>query len=272
LALFGLVGSAEQENSLPSENTHPVTTSGYRLSIVLPAYNEEANIPEAVARATDVAADVCQDFEIIVVDDGSVDRTGAIVTELAAADPRVRLITHRYNLGYGEALRTGFKAARMDLVFFTDADNQFDLKELKVFLPWSDRVDVVAGYRINRQDSFGRRVNALIWNYFVRVLFYVPVRDIDCAFKLFRREVLEQVDIRSVGALVNTELMVKAGRAGASVVEIGVSHYPRTAGKARGANPRVVLMALTEVFQMKRRLQRMDAGIVSLHPDGPPAR
>ena len=249
-----------------------MTPPGYRLSIVLPAYNEEANIAEAIERAREVAEDLCAAFEIIVVNDGSDDHTGDIVTELAAEDERIRVITHQFNLGYGEALRTGFKAASLELVFFTDTDNQFDLKELKAFLPWSDRVDVVAGYRLNRQDSPVRRLNALAWNYLVRVLFYVPVRDIDCAFKLFRRKALDEVDIRSVGALVNTELMVKVGRSGASVVEIGVTHYPRTAGKARGASPRVVLRAFTEVIQMKRRLQRMDAGVASLQPDGPPPR
>ena len=238
--------------------------------MVLPAFNEEANVVEAVERATEVATDLCADHEIIVVDDGSTDATAANVGELAQDDPRIRLVTHPINLGYGEALRSGFRAAAMDLVFFTDADNQFDLKELKALLPWTDRVDVVAGYRLNRQDRRGRRIAGLLWNYLVRVLFYVPVRDIDCAFKVFRREILDEIDIRSMGAMVNTELMVKLGRAGASVVEVGVTHYPRTSGKARGASPRVVLRAMIELLQMRRRLQRFEAGF--LHPGGPPPR
>jgi glycosyltransferase involved in cell wall biosynthesis len=238
--------------------------------VVLPAFNEEANVVEAIERATEVASELCADHEIIVVDDGSTDATAEKVRELARDDPRIRLVTHPINLGYGEALRSGFRAAAMDLVFFTDADNQFDLKELKALLPWTDHVDVVAGYRLNRQDRRGRRVAALLWNYLVRVLFYVPVRDIDCAFKVFRREILEEIDIRSMGAMVNTELMVKLGRAGASVVEVGVTHYPRTAGTARGASPRVVLRAMVELLQMKRRLQRLGVGV--LHPDGPPPR
>jgi glycosyltransferase involved in cell wall biosynthesis len=237
-----------------------MTGSRYRVSIILPAYNEEGNVGEAIDRAVKVARDLCDDYEVIVVDDGSDDGTGAIADDRAEKDERVRVVTHRFNLGYGEALRTGFKAARMPLVFFTDADNQFDLCELELFLPWSERVDVVAGYRRDRQDTAGRRFIAKAWNYLVRVLFYVPVRDIDCAFKLFRREALEDLDIRSIGALVNTELMVKLGRTGASVVEIPVTHHPRTAGKARGASPRVILRALAEVVQMKRRLQRIDAG------------
>lgn len=233
------------------------------LSIVLPAFNEEANIREAVERATAVAERLVDGHEIIVVDDGSSDATAALVSSMGAADPRVRLVRHGRNRGYGEALRSGFLAARMELVFFTDADNQFRLDELASFLPWMDRVDVAAGYRINRQDPLFRRINAKAWNYLVRSLFYVPVRDIDCAFKLFRRSVFEDLDLESVGAMVNTELMVKLGRSGRSVVELGVTHYPRVAGEARGANPKVIARALFELARMYRRLERLGAGVAA---------
>ena len=225
-----------------------------RLSIVLPAFNEEGNIVTALKRARAISERLCEDHEVIVVDDGSTDSTAALVEEVAEGDPRVRLVRHGSNRGYGDALRSGFRAARMDLVFFTDADNQFDMDELERFLPWAERVDVVAGYRLNRQDTWFRRLNAKGWNYLVRVLFYVPVRDIDCAFKLFRRDLLERLDLESVGAMVNTELMVKLGRSGAGVVELGVTHLPRTSGKARGANPRVIAKAFSELFAMYRRL------------------
>jgi protoporphyrinogen oxidase len=230
--------------------------------MLLPAYNEAGNIVEAIERATAVATRLFAEYEIIVVDDGSVDRTPELVRQAAAEDSRIRLIQHDRNRGYGEALRTGFRAARLDLVFFTDADNQFDLDELERFLPWIDKVDVVAGYRINRHDTWMRRLNAAAWNVLVRACFYVPVRDIDCAFKLFRRYVFDSVDLESVGAMVNTELMVKLGRRGASVVEIGVSHYPRTAGTARGAHPKVILRALLELARMRRRLSSTNAGMM----------
>jgi glycosyltransferase involved in cell wall biosynthesis len=247
-------------------------SKNHRLSIVLPAFNEEANIVEAIRRSTVVADRLCADHEVIVVDDGSRDATAEIVRSEAARDPRIRLVRHARNQGYGEALRTGFRSARMDLVFFTDADNQFDLDELEAFLARIDGVDVVAGYRLNRQDPFGRRVNAKAWNLLVRVLFYVPVRDIDCAFKLFRRSVFDEIDIESVGAMVNTELMVKLGRAGAGVLEVGVTHYPRTAGVARGANPRVVARALFELTRMYGRLRTVNeihAPAPSLTPTRP---
>ena len=229
-----------------------------RVSIVLPAYDEELNIAQAIEEATRTAERLLADHEVIVVDDGSTDRTGRIVREIAALDPRVRLVAHPANRGYGEALRSGFLAAGLDFVFFTDADLQFDIDELERFLPYAGTVDVVAGYRVNRQDTFIRRANAYGWNVLVRMLFYVPVRDIDCAFKLFDRRALGAVDIESVGAMVNTELMVKLGRKGASVVEIGVQHRPRRAGRARGASPRVIARAFGELMRMRRRLMSLD--------------
>ncbi|MBV9410088.1 MAG: glycosyltransferase family 2 protein [Acidimicrobiia bacterium] len=232
----------------------------YRISFVLPAFNEEANVSEAIRRVRDVAQRLCSDYEIVVVDDGSTDGTAARVEAAANGHGDVVLLRHPRNRGYGEALRTGFRAAHHELIFFTDSDNQFDLGELELFLPWIDRADVVAGYRINRQDRWARRVIGRSWNYLVRALFYVPVRDIDCAFKLFRSSVFEDIDLASVGAMVNTELMVKLGRSGAGVVEIGVTHYPRTAGTARGASVKVVTKALTELVRMYRHLDNTTAG------------
>jgi glycosyltransferase involved in cell wall biosynthesis len=227
---------------------------------VLPAFNEEANVAEAVRRSRDVAQRLCSAYEIVVVDDGSTDDTVGRVEAAADGHGDVVLLRHPRNRGYGEALRTGFRAARYDLVFFTDSDNQFDLGELESFLPWIERADVVCGYRLNRQDRWSRRVIGKSWNYLVRALFYVPVRDIDCAFKLFRRSVFEDIDLASVGAMVNTELMVKLGRSGAGVVEIGVTHYPRTAGSARGASVKVVTRAFVELARMYRELHNTTAG------------
>lgn len=229
-----------------------------RVSIVLPAYDEEHNIEAAIAEATATAERLFGEHEIVVVDDGSRDRTAALVEAIARRDPRVRLLRHARNRGYGEAVRSGFLATRLEHVFLTDADLQFDVAEIERFLPYAGTVDVVAGYRSSRQDTLTRRVMAYGWNALVRVLFYVPVRDIDCAFKLFDRRVLDEVDIESVGAMVNTELMVKLGRNGASVVEVGVTHRPRRAGRARGASPRVVGRAFLELFRMRRKLAALE--------------
>ncbi|MGN6475401.1 MAG: glycosyltransferase family 2 protein [Mycobacteriales bacterium] len=229
-----------------------------QLSIVLPAYNEEANVEQAVVRATEVASRYCDAHEIIVVDDGSSDATATIVESLARDDARIRLVRHAVNQGYGGALKSGFLAATMDLVFFTDSDNQFDLDELGVFIDLIQSVDVVAGYRIKRRDPFTRRLIARAWNYLVRALFYVPVRDIDCAFKLFRREVFDGLELNSVGAMVNTELMVKLGRSGYRVVEVGVQHFPRTAGTPQGASLKVILRAFSELRRMHSYLSTLE--------------
>ena len=230
-----------------------------RVSIVMPAFNEEANVTRAIKEATRAAERLYADHEIVVVDDGSTDGTAVAVKRTAERDPRVRLIAHARHSGYGEAVRTGFLSSRLDFVFLTDADLQFDLTEMERLLPFVGTVDVVAGYRIDRQDTWVRRLNAYGWNLLVRAFFYVPVRDIDCAFKLFDRRVLQRVDIESVGAMVNTELMVKLGRAGASVVEVGVSHRKRVAGRAHGAHPAVILKAFHEFVRMRRRLSLLDS-------------
>ena len=222
----------------------------HRVSFVLPAYNEEANISRAIESTVAAATRYCAAYEVLVVDDGSSDRTAELVERAARRDSSIFLLSHGANRGYGQALRTGFDNATLDFVFFTDADNQFDMDELPLLLAWADNADVVAGYRKNRRDPLMRRANAWAWNRLVRLLFYVPVRDIDCAFKLFRRSALAGLTIESGGAMINTEIMVKVSRAGRTVVEVGVTHLPRTAGAAHGANLRVILRAFREVSRM----------------------
>jgi glycosyltransferase involved in cell wall biosynthesis len=248
-------------NETPLAGPRLVRSDSHAVSFVLPAYNEEANVGKAVDDTLAIAARHCSAFEVIVVDDGSSDRTA---DDRAARHPEVRLVQHPSNLGYGQALRSGFAAARLDYVFYTDADNQFDMNELPLLLAWADRADVVAGFRRHRQDPLLRRANAWAWNRLVRALFYVPVRDIDCAFKLYRRQPLAAVDIESRGAMIDTEIMVKLARRGSAIVEVGVTHLPRTAGTARGAKPGVILRALGEVWRMYPQLSR-------LAPTHPPA-
>jgi glycosyltransferase involved in cell wall biosynthesis len=228
------------------------------VSIVLPALDEEANIARAIAEATAAAERLFEDHEIIVVDDGSRDGTAALARAAADRDPRVRVISHGKNQGYGSALRTGFLACRLDFVFFTDADLQFDVGEIARLLPFAGLVDVVAGYRLNRQDPLHRRLMAGCWNLLVRLLFHIPVRDVNCAFKLFDRRVLQDMEIDSDGYLVNAELMVKLSRGGASVVEVGVHHRPRIAGKAHASSPRGMVKVFAELARMRSRLRELD--------------
>jgi glycosyltransferase involved in cell wall biosynthesis len=219
----------------------------------MPAFNEEENIGPAVLQAVGVGRRLGTAYEVIVVDDGSEDRTG----ERAALEDGVRVVRHPRNLGYGAALRTGLGAARLDLVFFTDADNQFELAEIERLLEKIGAADVVVGFRSKRQDPAVRRLVAAAWNGLVRALFHVPVRDVNCAFKLFRRHALEDIDLTSTGAMVSTELIVKLMHAGRRIAEVEVTHRPRRSGKATGMNPSVVARAFIELVRMYPELSRL---------------
>ncbi len=224
------------------------------LSIVLPAHNEEENLAEAVRQAMAAAEQVSRRQEIVVVDDGSQDATAGIAVALGALDSRVRLVQHEHNRGYGWAVRSGIAAARMDWVLLTDADLQFDLSQLTEFVPHTDEAQLVVGYREQRSDPLMRRLNAAGWNAFVHMLFHVPVRDVDAAFKLIRRDALDGVDFVSTGAAIDTELLAKATGSGARIVELPVTHRPRVAGEPSGANLHVIVRAFREVFTVWRSM------------------
>ena len=180
------------------------------LSVIFPAFNEEGNIRCTVETIIKVLPQVATRWEIIVVDDGSSDATALICDELKAQHPEVELIRHEQNRGYGAALKSGIMSAKYDLVFFSDSDGQFDFRELEQLICWSEDYDIVAGYRAKRQDPLYRRINALGWNVLVRLALGIKIRDIDCAFKLFRREVFDYVQIRCVRSMVNTEILAQA--------------------------------------------------------------
>jgi glycosyltransferase involved in cell wall biosynthesis len=227
------------------------------VSIVLPCYNEAPNVADAVRAATGAAEAHAADCEVIVVDDGSTDDTARIAARLAGADRRVRLIVHPSNRGYGGAVRTGLRSARMPWVLLTDADLQFDLRELGAFVPLAREADLIAGWRIARQDPAHRRINAAAWNWLMHRSFELPVRDVDCAFKLVRRDLLEEIPLTSAGAMISTELVVRAVAAGATVREVGVHHLPRVAGEQSGASPRVVIKAFRELTRLHGELRRL---------------
>lgn len=232
-----------------------------RLSIVLPCFNEAENVAAAVAEAQDAAARVAADHEVVVVDDGSADTTGAIATAIAAADARVRVVCHEVNRGYGAAVRSGIRATHGDWVLLTDGDRQFDLAQLERVAPLTEGNDLVAGYRVHRADPAHRRLAAHAWNRFMRRTFGIGVRDVDCAFKLVRGDALRALPLESDGAMVSTELIVRAGMAGWAISEVGVDHRPRVAGTPTGGDPRVVLRAFRERRDLQRRLRAESDGV-----------
>jgi dolichol-phosphate mannosyltransferase len=200
--------------------------------LVLPAYNEQEVIEQAIAEADEALAGIADDYEVLVVDDGSRDATRAVALQAAEHRPAVRVISHDTNRGYGAALRTGFQAATKDYVGFSDADCQFNLRETNRLTLLLADCDIACGYRIDRQDKWHRIVYSKVYNALVRLLLGTGVRDCDCALKMFRRETLAELPITTNGFLINAELLTRARMAGKSVVEVGVTHRPRPRGQS----------------------------------------
>lgn len=229
-----------------------------RISAFFPCYNEEKNVERLIKSCELVLRELCEDYEILIIDDGSADRTGEIVRAAAAKNPHVRYIHHVKNRGYGAALYSGFKHSRFEYVFFSDGDNQFELSEIRLLTSRIADADLVTGYRHKRADSLLRLINAWAWHWLVRFVFGIRVTDIDCAFKLFKRKTLDLIDTRSFiarGALINTEIYARMKRHGMVVIEVPVTHYTRVLGHATGAHPKVILRALYEMVKLYLRLR-----------------
>jgi glycosyltransferase involved in cell wall biosynthesis len=235
------------------------------ISYFFPAHNEEANLRGLVAEALEALPLLAERFEIVIVDDGSRDATPAIADELAAAHPEVRVVHHPTNLGYGAALRSGFRASRFGVLGFTDGDRQFRVADLGRLLAVLEAPhpaasasasgpDVVAGFRIQRADPLVRTVYARLYRLANRIFFGLRVRDIDCACKVFRRSALAGISVESGGAFFSAELLIKLQAAGRTIAEVGVPHYPRVAGRPTGAKPSVILRAVRDFWSLRLRL------------------
>ena len=251
--------ASERKQHHPGEHANERARS-HSLSVILPAYNEEQVIASTVSDVLDVLSAWHMDAEVLVVDDGSTDRTGAIVAELVETHLQVYLITHTTNQGYGAALASGFAAATKDLTLFMDADGQFDMRDLQRFFPFIDEYDAVIGYRLNRQDSWMRKLNAWGWKRLTGWVLGIHARDIDCAFKLLHTNFLHQHPLETRGAMINAELLYKLKRGGYTYREVDVHHLPRRGGRATGANPRVIARAFRELFISAHKWRREERG------------
>ena len=220
------------------------------LTLFFPCYNESENVEEMVGQAVQVGEEYGIDYEVLVVDDGSKDDTVAKVNKLSAKNPRVHLIRHEVNKGYGAALRTGLSNAKKDLVFLTDGDNQFQLSDIEKLFSKIDGCDVVTGFRIGRKDNPWRRLQGSLWTHLNKTLFQLSVRDVDCAFKLFRRKCLNGLDLESNQLLIHAEILARLQKKGCTIEEIGVPHYPRKAGKASATDPSRILKTFGELFKL----------------------
>ncbi len=218
------------------------------ISFFFPCYNESLNVGGMIDQAVKVGEEYGADYEVVVVDDGSSDNSADIVNDWSRKNPRVRLVQHPKNLGYGAALRTGFANSKKDLVFLADGDNQFRISDIEKLFSKIDSCDVVAGYRIRRQDAPLRRLNGFLWTRLVRLLFGLRVRDVDCAFKLFRRKAVAGLSLKSDHLLTHAEILARIKRKGFRIEEIGVPHYPRTAGKATATGAGRIFKSFRELF------------------------
>lgn len=225
---------------------------GINLSLILPAYNEENNLNKVVEQALTVFNEMVDDYEIIIVNDGSNDRTGEIAEALARENSHIRVFHHSYNQGYGVTLKDGILQATKEWIFLTDADQQFNLRELNKYLPLTPNNDLLIGYRIRRQDPSYRLIIALVYRYCLRLFFGLKVRDVDCAFKLIRRHFLWNSPPKSQGAFLSAEILLRCKEEGAKIKEIGVHHYPRLAGKSHGANWKVIIKTFCEMYHFKK--------------------
>ncbi len=225
--------------------------SSVEISAVMPAFNEEANLEQSVGRMAAALAAQARAFEVIVVDDGSRDGTAAVLERLKPIHPSLRVVRHPVNRGYGAALRSGFAAARYPWVFLEDADNQFDPADVAALLARAADADIVA-------DPLPRRLNAWAFFTLVTILFGRLARDVNCAFKLMRLDLLERMDLHSEGALINTEVFVLARQLHARVVEVPIQHYARTSGRQTGANLRVIVRAFSELLAFKAEMRKVE--------------
>ena len=228
------------------------------ISLVMPAYNEADNIEPMVEEATPALEANADEYEIIVVDDGSSDGTGDVTRRVMESHPHVRLVEHPVNQGFGAAVFSGFTSAEKDWIFYTDADRQFVLSELERFVPHMDEADLIAGYRAPRRDPFMRVFYGKGWSALCTLLFGYTVRDVDCGFKLFRRDIIQNLApaITSRGATFSIEWLVRAKRAGYRFVELPVTHRPRVVGSQTGANINVITRAFRELVQVRLQLWR----------------
>lgn len=235
-----------------------LSKSEREVSCVIPAFNEEECVEAAVMEALAALQNHCSRYEIIVVDDGSIDRTAEIVREISSRRPEVNLISHSSNLGYGAALRTGFSACNMNLIFYTDCDLQFDAQDISLLLPFSDKNDIVAGYRKRRADNLIRIFVSKGFNIIFRLAFCLRVRDVNCAFKLFKRDVFDLIRIESDNFFVDAEILAKAKSLKMRISEVGVTHFERRGGRAT-VKPSNVLSTLKQMIKIKITLLKKRA-------------
>jgi glycosyltransferase involved in cell wall biosynthesis len=231
------------------------------LSVFFPAYFDENNIGKVVDKAVQVLEEInIKDYEITIIEDGSPDKTNEVADELAAKYEKVKVIHHKINQGYGATLYEGFMTAKCEYVFYTDGDNQFDLAELKKFIAMVPFSDIVVGFRKKKQYSTYRKITSLVYNYLLRFLFKIDYVDIDCAFKIIKRDLFDKITVKTKDAFIDAEILIKANLLGYTSTEIGVKHLPRLDGISTAARPSIILKTLKEIFEFRKEYKNFING------------
>lgn len=231
------------------------TTRLPSLSVFFPAYNEDKNLQMLIEQTIDFIPTVAEKFELIVINDGSLDSSLAVTTRLQKKYPQLTIINHAKNLGYGAALRSGITAAKYEWTFFTDADLQFNIKQLAQFVPFTTKNDIIIGYRKNRAEGMIRSFNSRLFKLYIDILFRLHVKDIDCAFKLMRTKLVQSIDLESSGAFTTSELLYKLKKRGIKFKQLPVDHYKRKYGQPTGASLKVIIKGVWEAFFLYTRIK-----------------
>jgi glycosyltransferase involved in cell wall biosynthesis len=233
-----------------------------RLSLFFPAYYDERNIGKVVDKAIEVAESLdLKDYEITIIEDGSPDNTAKVADDLAAKYPKVKVIHHKQNKGYGATLWEGFITARFEYVFYTDGDNQFDLEELRKFVALIPYSDMVVGYRKKKQYSPYRKFTSFIYNHVLRLAFDIDFIDIDCAFKIIKTDLFRNITVSTKDAFIDAEIMIQAKLMGYSFTELGVAHLPRVDGLSTAARPSIIFKTIWEILQFRKAYKKqLNAG------------
>jgi glycosyltransferase involved in cell wall biosynthesis len=238
-----------------------MTNKDITLSVFFPAYYDEKNIGKVVTKAVEVIEGLqIKDYEITIIEDGSPDNTAKAADELAETFPKVKVIHHEKNKGYGATLYEGFTSARFDYVFYTDGDNQFDLEELRKFVALVPYSDIVVGYRKKKQYSLYRKITSFVYNAFLRLMFDIDYIDIDCAFKLIKRDLFDKIKIKTKDAFIDAEIMIQANLLGYKSSEIGVKHLPRVDGISTAARPSIIIRTIREILQFRKEIRKTKNG------------
>jgi hypothetical protein len=229
-------------------------TNYFRLpsvSFFCPAYHDEKNLPVLIPRVQRFLSEMTDTFEVIIVHDGSPDKTGEVADRLAEDFPHVRVIHPRKNLGYGATLRDGFLAARYDYIMYTDGDNQYDVREFSPYLHLLQTADVLSGYVTRKAVSPRRKFQSLVYNWLITVLFFVRCRDIDCAMKIYSRKAIDSISLKSTSCFIDAEMIIKSKRAGLKVAQFPVTHFPRMEGLASGSRMTVIAGTVRDMLKFR---------------------